>query len=135
VKWIRIAASAFLVAVMLCALLAPLLAPHPYATQFRDSPSAAPDHRFLMGTDEVGRDRFSRLLYATRTSVVLAPGAAAVSVLLALVLSLAGSAFLVSGTTTICLSLPWLFIFLILRAELPLNTTPLVSVALTFGLM
>ncbi|MDE3196929.1 MAG: ABC transporter permease subunit, partial [Acidobacteriota bacterium] len=40
-----------------------------------------------------------------------------------------------SGLTTVCLSLPWIFLFIILRAELPLNTDPAVSVAVTFGLM
>ena len=40
-----------------------------------------------------------------------------------------------SGFTTICLSLPWIFLFIILRAQLPLNTGPLPSVLLTFGLM
>jgi peptide/nickel transport system permease protein len=94
-----------------------------------------------MGTDDIGRDRLSRLLYATRVSLLLAPSAALVSVLLALVISVPGAsrwrapAHAVSGLTTICLSLPWLFLFIILRAELPLNTAPLASALLTFGLM
>jgi peptide/nickel transport system permease protein len=37
--------------------------------------------------------------------------------------------------TTICLSLPWIFLFIVLRAALPLNAGPAASVALTFGLM
>ncbi len=41
----------------------------------------------------------------------------------------------VSVLTTICLALPWIFLFIILRAELPLDTGPIVSVLLTFGLM
>ncbi len=85
-------------------------------------------------------DRFSRLLYATRISILLAPAAAAVSVALALLIAplAAGRGFarpVVSVITTICLALPWIFLFIILRAELPLNTGPVVSVLLTFGLM
>ena len=38
----------------------------PYAEQFRDSISAPPSAAFLLGTDELGRDRFARLLYGTR---------------------------------------------------------------------
>ncbi len=38
-------------------------------------------------------------------------------------------------TTTLCLSLPWIFLFIILRAVLPLNTRPLASILITFGLM
>ena len=114
-----------------------------YDRQFRDSPGASPGGRFLLGTDEIGRDRFSRLLYATRISIFLAPAAAAVSVAMALFLSVPlttgrGRNLVrpaVSLLTTICLALPWIFLFIILRAELPLDTGPIVSVLLTFGLM
>jgi peptide/nickel transport system permease protein len=137
----RKAAIAILLAVMLSALLAPAIAPSSYDEQFRQSPNAAPDRHFLMGTDDLGRDRFSRLLYGTRVSILLAPAAALVSVVLALLLSIPGAsrfplaAPAVSGLTTICLSLPWLFLFILLRAKLPLNTAPSTSVMLTFGLM
>jgi len=124
--------------------MGPVLAPFPYDRQFRDAPSAPPGGRFLLGTDEIGRDRFSRLLYATRISILLAPAAAAVSVGLALLIAplFAGSSAcgrfarpIVSVATTICLALPWIFLFIILRAELPLDTGPAVSVLITFGLM
>jgi peptide/nickel transport system permease protein len=134
-------ALAILLAVALCALFAPQIAPFPYDQQFRDAPHAAPGGHFLMGTDDIGRDRLSRLLYATRVSLLLAPSAALVSVLIALLVSIPGasrwpvSAHAVSGLTSICLSLPGLFLFIILRAELPLNTAPLASALLTFGLM
>src|SRR5947209_11597416 len=94
-----------------------------------------------MGTDDVGRDRLSRLLYATRVSLLLAASAALVSVAIALLIAIPGAsrgrapAEAISGLTTICLSLPWLFLFITLRAELPLNTAPLASALLTFGLM
>ncbi|MDP9171854.1 MAG: ABC transporter permease [Acidobacteriota bacterium] len=134
-------ASVFLVAVGACALLAPQIAPYSYERQFREAIDAPPGPQFPLGTDALGRDRFSRLLYATRVSVLLAPGAAFVSVAIALLVaclglrggSLAGHA--VGGVTTICLSLPWIFLFIIMRAELPLDTAPPASVLLTFALM
>ena len=141
---VRTAAILILVLVCAVALFGPTLAPFAYDRQFRDAPSAPSGGRFLLGTDEFGRDRFSRLLYATRTSIVLAPAAAAVSVALALLIAplSAGTGRgrrlvrpLVSVFTTICLALPWIFLFIILRAELPLNTAPVVSVLATFGLM
>lgn len=128
-------ASAILLLVALSALLAPAIAPYGYDEEFRETISAQPSRQFLMGTDEAGRDRFSRMLYATRTSLLLAPGAAFVSVALALAAVLIGPRWAISSLATICLSLPWLFLFIILRAELPLDTTPAVSVGLTFGLM
>jgi peptide/nickel transport system permease protein len=133
-KWLRRVAAFVLIAVAALGLLAPKVAPYSYDEQFRDAPDAPPGPRFLMGTDEIGRDRFSRLIYATRISVLLAPAAALASVILAL--AIAGLVkYGVSGLTTICLSLPWIFLFIILRAELPLNTGPVISVALTFALM
>jgi peptide/nickel transport system permease protein len=134
-------AIAILLAVVLCAVLAPQIAPFRYDQQFRDAPNAQPGGPFLMGTDDIGRDRFSRLLYATRVSLLLAPSAALVSVLIALLIAIPGAsrwrapAHAISGLTTICLSLPWLLLFIILRAELPLNTAPLASALLTFALM
>ncbi len=122
-------ASAILILVALCALFAPAIAPFDYDRQFRESPHAAAGGQFLMGTDNLGRDRFSRLVYATRISIVLAPAAAAVSVLLALMLSR------FSSLTTLCLSLPWIFLFIIMRALLPLDTGPFASILLTFALM
>jgi peptide/nickel transport system permease protein len=142
-KAIRPLAFWLLFAICAAALFGPALAPYSYERQFRESPSAPPGGRFLLGSDEIGRDRFSRLLYATRTSIVLAPAAAAVSVALALLFSLPLPAGplrsllrpVISVSTTVCLALPWIFLFIILRAELPLDTGPLLSVLVTFGLM
>jgi peptide/nickel transport system permease protein len=144
-KGVHRAAAIILILVGCGALLGPLFAPFDYDRQFRETPGAAPGGRFLLGTDEIGRDRFSRLLYATRTSILLAPAAAAVSVVLALLLSvpLSGSGGkgrhlvrpIASVFTTICLAMPWIFLFVILRAELPLDTSPGISILITFGLM
>jgi peptide/nickel transport system permease protein len=134
-------AIAVLLLVALSALFAPVLAPYEYSRQFRESPNASASRQFPMGTDELGRDRFSRLLYATRVSILLAPAAALVSILLALLMSSITAArtkfaeHALSGFTTLCLSLPWIFLFIALRAILPLNTRPLASILLTFGLM
>lgn len=140
-KALRIAAASVLIVIALAALFASSLAPYDYERQFRDTPSAPPSTTFPMGTDALGRDRLSRLLYATRVSILLAPAAATVSIVIALLLS-AVAAFrftwtrpILSGLTAICLSLPWIFLFITLRALLPLNTAPFVSILLTFALM
>jgi peptide/nickel transport system permease protein len=123
------------------AVFAPAIAPYSYSRQFRETPNAPASRQFPMGTDDLGRDRFSRLLYATRVSILLAPAAALVSISIALLVSsLSGTRMpwadhSVSGFTTLCLSLPWIFLFIVLRATLPLNTRPGASILLTFGLM
>jgi peptide/nickel transport system permease protein len=127
--------------VALASLAAGFIAPASYAEQFRDSISAPPSGRFLLGTDDLGRDRFARLLYGTRVSLLLAPAAALLSTLLAaLIGGLAGylggrwERYVTSGID-LFLSLPWLFLLLAARALLPLNTSPVTSVAITFLLL
>src|SRR5579863_6502750 len=76
-------AAAVLLLIFSAALLAPLVAPNSYQEQFREAAGAPPSHHFLLGTDDLGRDRFSRLLYGSRVSLLLAPAAALLSTLLA----------------------------------------------------
>jgi peptide/nickel transport system permease protein len=122
-------------------LLANFFAPSPYAAQFRDFVGAPASRQFWMGTDELGRDRWSRLLFGTRISLLLAPAAAILSTAMAVLIG--GIAGYVGGwldrivlrVIDIFLSIPWLFLFLIVRALLPLNTSPLESVIVTFMIM
>jgi ABC-type dipeptide/oligopeptide/nickel transport system permease subunit len=140
-KRARLIAVVFLGLVSLAALLAPVLAPAPYAQQFRESPDAASSRRHPLGTDDLGRDRFSRLLYGTRVSLLLAPAAALITAILAaFVGGIAGFAGewvedLVMSATDLFLSLPWLFLLMTVRALLPLNVAPLTSVVITFALL
>ena len=130
-----------LVTVFVAAMCAGLLAPASYETQNREAIDAPPSRQFVLGTDELGRDRFSRLLYGTRVSLILAPGAALLATILATVAG--GAAGLLGRTwermflaaTDLALSLPWLFLLITIRALLPLDTSPIVSVSITFLLL
>src|SRR3984957_6170234 len=128
-------------AVCAVSLAANWLAPTGYAKQFREAPSASPSRQHLLGTDEVGRDRFARVLYGTRISLLLAPAAALVStVLAALVGGLAGYMGgiwlrLARGFTDLFLSLPWLFLLITVRAVMPLNVPPLACVLISFFIL
>ncbi len=53
----------------LTALLAPYIAPYPYARQSILQRLQAPSPEYRLGTDEVGRDVMSRLVYGTRISL------------------------------------------------------------------
>jgi len=137
-KAARVLACVIVVAVCSLSLGANWLAPAGYAKQFRELPDASPSRAHLLGTDEVGRDRFARVLYGTRISLLLAPAAALVSTALAAIVGgLAGylGGFwlkLARAFTDLFLSLPWLFLLITVRALLPLNVSPLVSVLITF---
>jgi peptide/nickel transport system permease protein len=137
-KAARQLACVVVVAVCALSLGANWLAPAGYAKQFRESPNAPPSRQHLLGTDDVGRDRFSRVLYGTRISLLLAPAAALVSTALAaLIGGLAGYLGgiwlkLARAFIDLFLSLPWLFLLITVRALLPLNVSPIVSVLITF---
>ena len=126
----RKAAAILLVSIALLLLLAAYVSPHSYATQFRQAPNARASRQFPLGTDALGRDRFSRMLYGGRISLVLAPAAALLSSVLALFLALAAGCLgrraerLAGVAADVCLSLPWLFALLAVRAALPLNAAP-----------
>ncbi|MFK3665484.1 ABC transporter permease subunit [Ochrobactrum teleogrylli] len=64
-------------AVILVAILAPVIAPHSPVDQFRDYIKLPPfwqeggSTQFLLGTDEVGRDILSRLIYGAQYSLLV----------------------------------------------------------------
>src|SRR5207245_11375965 len=140
-KWARLAAIIFLVIVALACVFAERLAPADYAHQFRDIPNAPASRAHLLGTDDLGRDRFSRVLYGTRISLLLAPVAALITCFLAAVVG--GTAGFVGGGferavmsgTDLFLSLPWFFLLITARALMPLNVSPITSVIITFALL
>jgi peptide/nickel transport system permease protein len=141
-KRVRQIACVLLLTVVGGSFAANWLAPANYATQFRDElPNAGPSKAHWLGTDDLGRDRFSRVLYGTRVSLLLAPAAALLSTILAaLVGALAGYLGgrwerLAMVGADLFLSLPWLFLLLMVRAMLPLNVSAFASVALTFFLL
>ena len=53
----------------ICALFAPLIATHDYAKQDLPSMLQPPSNAHLFGTDEFGRDIFSRVIYGSRVSI------------------------------------------------------------------
>ena len=62
--------GAFVVLVMvLVAILAPILAPYNPTTQDLLNMTAAPSHHHILGTDDLGRDVLSRLIYGSQISV------------------------------------------------------------------
>ena len=130
-----------LVLVGAAVLLADWIPAHAYAEQTRQLPNAAPSAQFPLGTDDLGRDRWARLLQGARVSLLLAPAAA----LLATVLGAGvGMAAALAGPTAqratgfviaIFMSFPWLFLLLMVRSALPLNVPAWTSVTLTFLLL
>ncbi len=137
----RSLAWALLAVVLTASAAANWLAPGGYAKQYREATDAPPSRAHWLGTDELGRDRFARVLYGTRISLLLAPAAALLSTLMAAAIGglsgyLGGGwARLAMAVTDLFLSLPWLFLLITARALMPLNISPLLSVLVTFILL
>ena len=86
-------ALAFLVIVLLAGLLAPLIAPHDPMMVDMKNRLAPCSFEHLLGTDHLGRDLFSRLLYGARTSMGMTLSVMLVTVGVGSLLGLVAGAF------------------------------------------
>ena len=136
---LRVICASVLCAIFVVGLFAGTVSPYPYAKQFRERPNAAPSSTHLLGTDSLGRDLFARFGAAPEGHAHFA--AALLATLLAGIFG--GLAGLVGGwcekfilaATDLSMAIPLLFVLLALRALLPLDISPVLSVIATFALL
>ncbi|MDR6794043.1 peptide/nickel transport system permease protein [Pseudarthrobacter oxydans] len=69
----------FLIVIVLAAVFAPVLAPHDPLETF--IPATPPGAEHFFGTDRLGRDVFSRLLFGAQSSLLIGLGAVALAIL------------------------------------------------------
>jgi dipeptide transport system permease protein len=118
------------VILLLIALFAPLLAPYGYDEQFRDAFLKPPawweggQSRFLLGTDDVGRDILSRLIYGSRYSLFIGFVVVAFSLVSGIILGVLAGYFrgwvdtLIMRVMDVILAFPSLLLALVLVAIL-----------------
>jgi peptide/nickel transport system permease protein len=80
------------------AVFAPVLAPHDPTTQFQnglnpDGTPVGPSHAFPFGTDSVGRDILSRLIYGARVSLIVGVVSTVINLVLGVVIGLVAGYF------------------------------------------
>ncbi len=103
------------------ALLAPVIAPYD-PTKVVGGFSKAPGDGHLLGTDQIGRDMFSRLLYALRISLFVGFGATIISTILGVILGLVSGFFggwidsVIMSITDIVMSFPYILLVLVAAA-------------------
>ena len=127
------------------AILAPLLAPYSPVEQFRGSVKLPPvwtgtgSWRFPLGTDGVGRDMLSRLMYGARVSLFIGVTVMGVSFALGVVLGLAAAFYggladvLVTRVMDLIMSVPDLVLALLAVAVLgPSLVNTIVAVTIVF---
>ncbi|HEX3347977.1 MAG TPA: ABC transporter permease [Acetobacteraceae bacterium] len=74
-----VAGAVFLVLLVLGAIFAPWVAPHDPEEVFWDAVRTPPSAEFWLGTDEIGRDIVSRLIFGARVSLQIVFGAIAIA--------------------------------------------------------
>ena len=133
---IAVLASAFLLLAIVGAALAPLLAPYP-PDRILGTRLAPPGGRFVLGSDQAGRDVLSRLIYGGQISLAVGLLAAGLSILLGTTLgALAGFArgwtdAVVMRIADGMLSIPVFFLVLVVLTSLG-STLP--NLIVTIGL-
>ena len=70
-----IVALLFIIGLFVTAIFAPWLAPYPPTEVHFDDVLQPPSAEFLLGTDDLGRDQLSRLIYGTQIVLIVALGA------------------------------------------------------------
>ncbi|MBN1349232.1 ABC transporter permease [candidate division KSB1 bacterium] len=72
----------FCIILIVAGLLAPWLTPYPYnEPHYYPYAYSGPTLKFIMGTDDLGRDLFSRLLYSLHNAILISIGATLLSVI------------------------------------------------------
>ena len=66
-----VAGGLILLFLIVLAVFAPWIAPHSYSYQNLELGAQPPSSEFLLGTDTLGRDLFSRILYGARVSLLV----------------------------------------------------------------
>lgn len=139
-KWtpLFIGTGLILLGFVLVALLAPWLAPYPPDAVNRDAILAPISATHWLGTDTLGRDVWSRLLYGARVSVFLAIAGAASSMFFGSLLGIIGGYFggwtdrLIQVLVHIFQGLPGMSLMIALAGVLgPGTTSILLAVTLT----
>jgi peptide/nickel transport system permease protein len=135
-------APALLTVILAAAIFGPLLSPFNGVAQDRLRPLSPPDRHHWLGTDNLGRDEFTRLFEGARVSLLA--GFLATALTLSLGVALGAYAgfhggwrdVLVTRSAELFLSLPWFYLAIGIRALLPLTLLPstaILMVALVAG--
>ncbi|WP_235550251.1 oligopeptide ABC transporter permease [Paenibacillus sp. Soil724D2] len=126
------------VLLILVALLAPLLAPND-PKEVTGIFSAAPSAKHWLGTDQVGRDVVSRLIYATRISLIVGFVTVALYVTFGTLIGIVSAYFggwldmAVMRITDMFMAFPFLMVILVIISVLGSNMTTIILVLALFS--
>ncbi len=137
--WTTCIAGGFLLLVVVLALLAPYIAPYDPNKISMTNTLAGPSRAHLLGTDQLGRDHLSRLLYGGSTTLMLAGIAMLGTVALGLFFGVIAGYFggtpdlVISQVLNILMALPSLLLALAILGILGPSTTSLLLALIAAG--
>mgnify|MGYP002571441271 FL=1 len=118
---LAVACLVILLGLILLAVFAPWIAPYG-PTKISGGFSKPPDAKHWLGTDQIGRDMFSRLLYAMRVSLLVGFLATVISTAIGVVLGLVSGYFggwvdrVIMSFTDMVMSFPYILLVLVAAA-------------------
>jgi peptide/nickel transport system permease protein len=123
-RWVVVGGMVVILALVIMAIFAPFIAPYSPNEQNMQAVYELPSNRHLLGTDEIGRDVLSRLIYGSRISLLVGVVTIAIGCTIGAALGLAAGYF--GGWTNIIimrfidalLALPPLVLILAITAVL-----------------
>ncbi len=131
--------AAVLAIIVVVAVLAPLIAPYGYAIQNLRMANMEPSGAHWLGTDEFGRDLFSRIIHGARTSLAVGVTSITISMICGMALGGAagyfGGAFdrVVTAVVDLSWSFPEILLALILIAILgPGLTSTMIAISIAY---
>jgi len=125
------AGGAMVLVIVVAAIFAPLIAPYPGDAGFATHPLdifKPPSGKHLFGTDNVGRDIFSRVVYGTRVSPLIALAVVAIASVVGVTVGLVAGFFggivdeILMRITDVFLAVPALLLALAFASVLPQST-------------
>lgn len=110
-----------MIVILILAVFAPILSP--YSPNKLTGPfSGKPSSSHILGTDQVGRDELSRIIYASRISITVGVGAMAIALSIGILLGLVSGYFggwldmLIMRVTDVFMAFPSVMIILVLAS-------------------
>jgi|WetSurMetagenome_2_1015567.scaffolds.fasta_scaffold237767_1 peptide/nickel transport system permease protein len=121
---IAVVGLALILLLVVTAIFAPWLAPYPPDKMSLGNDLQLPSWQHLLGTDSVGRDQLSRIIWGSRTSLIVGFGAVGLSTLIGQALGMAAGYFggwvftIIMRLTDALMAVPMLLLALVIAAVL-----------------
>jgi peptide/nickel transport system permease protein len=140
VKPLGAACTAIFLAMVVVAIFAPLIATHARDQTSKTAILLAPSRTYLFGTDNYGRDVFTRIVYGSRVSLYVGAGATVIGITLATLLGVVSAYFggtldaIVQRVVDAAMAFPALVLLLVLVSVLGAGIWQLVGALGALGM-